>query len=92
MTLLNQAIIVSSGNKLQDTLNKSMSSYFLAEISKKEIQIRKVKDKITKMSKPQNTLSENDCCHRKDGKCSLKSCVNYLYECDRPNMCIKQKR
>lgn len=90
-TELGKCIVVSSRNQLTDTLHRSMASFFYAEfpgdkekIVQSKPEIKKVEEKIL--------LGENDCKYRKSGKCTLKSCINYLYDCDRPSMCLKQKR
>lgn len=89
---LDNYIVVSSRNRLMTTLNKSMSSYFYAEYPNPDEKISETqKIKKQRLIKKEQ-LSENDCRYRKDGRCGLKGCVNYQYECDRPNMCIKQKR
>ena len=93
MNELGKYVVVSSRNRLTDTLNKSMSSYFFAEYPDKkqgDVPSNKRTKKIENTDK--KTLSANDCRYKKDGCCSLKSCINYKYECERPNMCAKQKR
>ena len=91
---LSKCIICSSGNGLLNTLNKSMSSFFVAEVPNSN-SIRR-EDVTIKKTRPQknktNKLDINDCLYRKDGKCNLKGFVNYQYECTRPSNCIKQKR
>lgn len=88
--ILQECIVVSSRNNLQTTLNKSMSSFFFAEFPEKGVfqsntAVQKTKEEKTKI------VDNNSCKYKKNGKCSKKSCVNYLYECERPSMCTKQK-
>lgn len=94
LSVLDKAVVVSSRNRLQDTLNRSMSSYFLAEIpgGKEDVKATTMIQNKDSSKTKKELLPENDCRYRKDGKCTLKSCINYLYECDRPNRCLKQKR
>ncbi len=90
---LNKYVVVSSRNKLTETLYKSMSSYFFAEYPDKDQMappVSRHKEKKSKYDK--KLLPSNDCRYRKDGRCTLRSCINYKYKCERANMCIKQKR
>lgn len=87
---LEKFTVISSGNSAINTLMHSMSSFLFisygkAEISKLE---PKEKPKVNKKGK----LPENDCVYKKDGICSLKSFVNYQYECNRPSTCMRQRR
>ena len=87
---LSNYIVSSSRNNLMDTLNKSMNSFFVVEL-RGSVPIRE--EAILKPSRnKKEILGEKDCYYRKDEKCSNKSCVNYQYECLRPDMCLKQKR
>lgn len=81
--------VVSSGNSAINTLLHSMSSFLFIEYGKVETLSVKPKEEKIKKREP---LPENDCLYRKDGRCSLKSFVNYQYECDRPSNCLRQKR
>lgn len=89
---LTDYIIVSSRGKLIDTLNRSMTSFFLAEYpdksakNKKDTVIKEYKIKESKI------LDVNDCIYRNAGVCNCKGFINYNYECERPSSCIKQKR
>lgn len=92
MSELDNYSIISTGRKLLDAIWHSMTSYFFAEWSdgkKTETDIKQKKQQAEE--EKQKTLQVNDCIYRKNGRCSLRSCVNYQYECDRPNMCLKQK-
>ena len=82
--------VVSSGNSAINTLLHSMSSFLFIEYGKAGTLNVKLKDE--KKIKEREQLPENDCVYRKDGRCSLKSFVNYQYECDRPSNCLRQKR
>ncbi len=87
---LTNYIVSSSRNNLMDTLNKSMNSFFAVEL-RGSVSIRE--EVILKPTrKKKEVFGEKDCYYRKDEKCSNKSCVNYQYECLRPDMCLKQKR
>lgn len=91
---LSKLYVVSSGNKVLDTLNKSMSSFLFAsygELSKEEAdRIAKKKKMISNDKRP--ALPINDCLYRQEGICTLKSCISYQYECERPSTCMKQRR
>ena len=87
---LSNYIVSSSRNNLMDTLNKSMNSFFAVELRgsvliREEVILKPTRKKI-------EILGEKDCYYRKDEKCVNKSCVNYQYECLRPDVCLKQKR
>lgn len=91
---MNKCVVCSSRNNLMQTLNKSMSSFFFAEMLDPNA-TRGIgslgKEKTTGKEKKKK-LDINDCVYRKDGKCNMKSFVNYQYECTRPSTCLKQKR
>ena len=90
METVNDFTVISSGNKALDTLNNSMSSFIFVcygERTEEMIKAHKKQD-----NNKREKLPENDCVYRKEMLCSLKSCVNYQYECDRPAFCSKQKR
>ena len=81
-------VVSSSKNALQDTLNKSMNSFFIAEkgdpAKDKDLRGQKNNKKI-------HPAEINDCVFKKDKKCTLKSFVNFGYICERPQMCVRQK-
>ena len=86
--------VVSSGNDALTTLNNSMSSFLFVTfgvLSENELEKIRIK-KANTHKETCTTLSINDCFYRKEGICTLKSCINYQYECDRPSSCAKQKR
>mgnify|MGYP000198128905 FL=1 len=87
---LNKFIVVSSGNRAINTLMHSMSSFLFVSYGKS----LDIEDKVVSMKKSvkkEETVSA-DCMYRHDGYCGLKGFVNYQYECERPNNCIRQKR
>lgn len=87
---LEKFVVMSSGNTAMNTLMHSMTSFLFVSFGKTQAEVNKSK-RINKEPRREK-LTENDCKYRKEGKCGLKSCVNYQYECDRPANCIKQKR
>jgi len=93
---LSRCVVCSSGNSLIQTLNKSMSSFFFAEMPDlngvRSNRLMSVKADKNTGSEKKEKLDINNCFYRKDGKCSLKSFVNFQYDCTRPSTCIKQKR
>ena len=93
MKELKNYFIVRSKNSVLAALNRSAASYFYAEYPDRDNLIDKeIKEVNIRESIHSNKLSVNDCVHKADGICQLKSCVNYGYSCERPNMCIKLKR
>lgn len=87
---LEKFTVISSGNSAINTLMHSMSSFLFISYGKAEITKLELKEKPKKTKKEK--LPENDCVYKKDGKCSLKSFVNYQYECNRPSTCMRQRR
>jgi hypothetical protein len=84
--VLEDLVISSSGNALINVLNKSMNSFFVAELKGTKSFPKKKKEEIN-----QQIINKNSICKFLiDGKCANKKSVNYKYECLRPNMCIKQ--
>ena len=85
--------VISTGSPLLDAVGRSMTSYFFAEWTDGTARTN-VEKKIEKAAKKEKRelLPPNDCVYRKEGKCTLKSCINYKYECDRPSRCLSQKR
>lgn len=90
---LTKMVVVSSRNNLVDTLNRSMSSFFFAEYGTSVNKTEKEKSVtvIEKTLRKKEVKDPNGCKYKKDGKCSNKSCISYLYEFERPSMCLKQK-
>ena len=82
-------VVSSSKNALQDTLNKSMNSFFVAEkgdpAKDKNLRGKEVNKEIL-------STETNDCVYKKEKKCTLKSFVNYGYICERPQSCVRQKK
>ena len=95
-----KCVSLGSGNKLLDTVSRSMASFFYGILPdstyvkpvKKEKRIentdeKKIRSKVNTKGK----IVENSCKYSKDGICTCKSSVNYEYACERPSTCIKQK-
>lgn len=87
---LEKFTVISSGNSAINTLMHSMSSFLFISYGKEKITKLEPKEK-PKVNRKEK-LPENDCVYKKDGKCSLKSFVNYQYDCNRPSTCMKQRR
>lgn len=91
---LSEFYVVSSGNDALTTLNNTRTSFMFVsygKLSQEELErIRIKKANLQKDNRP--ALSMNDCYYRKEGICTLKSCISYQYECDRPSSCAKQRR
>ena len=91
---LSDFYVVSSGNDALTTLNNSMSSFLFVSYGRlSDEELEKIKNKkLQTQKKNRPILSVNDCYYKKEGICTLKSCISYQYECDRPSSCAKQKR
>ena len=92
---LTRYVVVSSRNALLDTLNKSMSSFFFAEYPDRNCDDgneTSVSSNRRNKDNKKHILPSNECKYKKEKRCTLKSCINYGYECERPSMCLKQKR
>ena len=94
---LGRCVVCSSKAPLLDTLNRSMSSFIFAELPDPDAKAPVPNEKANKTGSPvrkekRPLLDKNDCVYRKDGKCTCRSCISYQYECERPSMCLKQKR
>ena len=86
---LSQYVVSSSGKEIAHDLKKSLSSYYMLQHS--SIPIKPKKKKKTPRQKMQMRVSSRECKYKKDEKCNNKKCVNYGYECTRPQHCAKQK-
>ena len=93
---LEQYRIISTGRLLPDAIWHSMTSYFFAEWpdtnASKDIKEIDFKMKTSSKEEKRPLLDKNDCIYRKNGKCTCRNCISYQYECERPSMCLKQKR
>lgn len=90
---LDKYSIISTGRKLPDAIWHSMTSYFFAEWPDREKKIPGEKRREVQAKKEKiELLPTTDCVYRKNGKCTCRSCISYQYECERPSMCLKQKR
>lgn len=89
---LEKFTVISSGNSAINTLLHSMSSFLFISYGKTDVTKADPIEKKKTMTRKKEKLPENDCVYKKDGKCSLKSFVNYQYECERPSTCMKQER
>lgn len=82
---LEEYSVASSGNRLLSTLYSSMSSFFWAQYGKSQVVAKKDVKTVSK------TLTGNkDCKLQEKGHCCNKRCVNYQYECVRPELCLKR--
>lgn len=89
ITNLEKYTVVSTGNNVGAILPRCMASSIFAEY--KDDNIIRDYGKGIKL-KQRELLDKNDCIYRKFNKCTLKTCINFQYECDRPSTCAKQKR
>lgn len=86
--------VVSSGNDALTTLNNARTSFLFVSYGKlNEEELEKIRIKKASLQREnRSVLSVNDCFYRKEGICTLKSCISYQYECERPSSCAKQRR
>lgn len=92
LTFLEDYVISSSGKEALYDLKKTISSYMF--VQHKSIPIpQKPKRVIPEKKKVEikYVYDRTGCVYKKNGKCTNKSCVNYQYECTRPQYCLKQK-
>lgn len=89
LEILEQLIVKSSKRTLRDIYSGHCTSSFHF-VSYKEIIDSEPANSF--IIEKREKLDKNDCIYRIDGMCSLKTCINYQYECDRPAFCSKQKR
>ena len=88
---LNNFYVISSGNTAISTLMRSMTSFIFVSYG----QAVSTKTKRIKSAPKESIISNsmnNECKYRINGKCSLKSFVNYQYDCEKPSNCIRQKK
>lgn len=98
----NRCVSLKSGRKLNETVHRSMASFFYGIYTDEGftpiedvIQTHKYKSLtnntgVGKRSKGLK-MDLNSCKYRENGLCTCKSSINYTYECDRPSSCLKQK-
>lgn len=94
LSVLDNYVVESSGKPAQHDLKKTISSYFLLQNKDEWIQPEKKSRPVkqTVQTPKQVSINTNYCVYQKDGVCGNKRCINYLYECERPSMCAKQKK
>lgn len=91
LSILEDYIVSSSGKEVFYDLKNTISSYMY--IQHKDVPIKQKKQRVKK-EKEKSFISEEEkrsCVYRNDGICNNKRSVNYLFECYRPESCIKQK-
>lgn len=94
MEFLDDYIICSSGKPAQHDIKKSISSYMYLQHKSIPIPEKPLKwqTQTTEKKTPKKyQVDKSSCAYKKNGICSNKFCVNYKYECDRPQYCMRQK-
>lgn len=89
VSFLSDYVVSVSGKEALYDLKKTISSYIFIQHRDAP---RKEKKKRCPTTVKKTEVSNKDCMYRIDGHCNNKSCVNYQYECFRPEYCIKQKK
>lgn len=88
MSFLEDYVVSVSGKEALYDLKKTISSFIF--IQHKDAPRKERKKRIPAEIKKKE-INNKDCKYRVDGCCNNKSCVNYKYECLRPEYCVKQK-
>lgn len=86
---LEEYYVLSSGNKLPITLNNSMSSFFLARYGNEGERIMKINNDKKRVGF-EEIASKKNCKFLSEGYCKNERCINYLYECMHPELCLKR--
>lgn len=89
LSFLDDYIVSSSEKEVLYDLKKTISSYMFIQHKDALRKPKPVKKK--REEKKPVVIYKNSCVYQKDGMCSNRRCINYQYECLRPQMCIKQK-
>ena len=89
MDLFEDIYVRSSKRSLKEVFSKQCMSSSLF-VSYKEIKTLEKRKKVRGCK--ENKLGVNECVYRANGKCRLKSSINYEYDCEKPQSCAKQKR
>ena len=85
---LNDFYVVSSCKRLMDTLNgRAMSSFFF--VSYKELPSSLTRNTVSDRF-DQKKQQGNVCRYAKNGMCTNRKSVNFRYDCENPNACIRQ--
>jgi len=84
--------VISSGSPAMETLNKSMASFFIAQYGKLILPNTEDLKDIKKPKIEKSLLGLNECIYRKNGVCTKIGFISYRFECDRPSVCVGQKR
>lgn len=89
LSFLENYIVSASEKEVLYDLKKTISSYMFIQHkdAPRKPKVTRQKRKETK----KEIVNKNDCVYRKDNLCSNRRCINFLYECLRPQMCLKQK-
>lgn len=92
LSFLDNYIVCSSEKEVMYTLKKTISSFmFIQHVSapRKPKSPPKAKRETNKRDIKKTDLK--GCVYRVDGSCTNRKCINYQYECTRPNLCTRQK-
>ena len=91
MSFLEDYVVAASGKPVIYDLKKSISSYMYIQHKDAPRKEKTTKKQVKKKAAPELKVDMKSCAYKKDGKCGNRSCVNYLYDCERPSNCLKQK-
>ena len=86
---LEDYVVSSSGKKVLEDLKKTISSYMF--IQHKDLPLPPKPKPREKKIKQVPVFDKFSCVYKKDGICSNSRCVNYKYQCERPQYCTRQK-
>ncbi len=89
LSFLEDYIVSSSEKEVLYDLKKTISSYMF--IQHKDAPRKPKVTRQKKAEKKVEIVNKNGCVYRKESVCTNRRCINYQYECLRPQMCLKQK-
>lgn len=90
LNYLDDYVVCSSGKEVLYDLKKTISSYMF--IQHNSIPLPPKPERKPRQQKLKKAvIDKNSCVYKKDGMCGNRTCVNYRYECERPQYCLKQK-
>lgn len=89
---LENYLVLRSGKSVLYNLKKSISSYFLIQNKDNWVKpIHNIRQKRIEKKQQPSINKSSICKYQKASLCSNRLCINYGYQCERPNMCLKFK-
>ena len=95
-----KCVSLSSGRPLNESIARSMASFFYGEYPLENTSVpslpvksgkkREIRQKEHSM-RDNSKVDKYSCVYEDEGLCTNRRCINYGYECERPSSCMKQK-